>query len=52
MWNRHDIDGNRMRCNTMQKSVKKNTGNRMKKQYQDMIGITPKQFVKNIKKMF
>ena len=52
MWDRHDIDGNRMRCNTMQKSVKKNTGNRMKKQYQDMIGITPKQFVKNMKKMF
>ena len=52
MWDKHDINGNRMRCNTMQKPVKKNTGNRMKKQYQDMIGITPKQFVQNMKKMF
>ena len=52
MWDKHDINGNRMRCNTMQKPVKKNTGNRMKKQYQDMIGITPKQFVQNMKKIF
>ena len=57
-WDRSEIDaaktGRPLRCNTMghRKPVKKNTGNRMKKQYQDMIGITPKQFVKNMKRMF